>query len=31
MFAAAIARGMGASLEHIQQGLRSFDPDIGEP
>ncbi|MGH6740114.1 MAG: glutamate ligase domain-containing protein, partial [Bradyrhizobium sp.] len=30
MFAAGIAHAMGASLEHIRDGLRSFRPDIGD-
>jgi cyanophycin synthetase len=30
MFAAAIAHAMGASLDHIRHGLRSFKPDIAD-
>ncbi len=30
MFAVAIARAMGASLDHIRRGLRSFKPDLAD-
>jgi cyanophycin synthetase len=30
MFAVAIAQAMGASLDHIRRGLRSFKPDLAD-